>query len=433
MLVHPKEAGGFAGKMTWRTVKENAFLMIQHYAFGVFGKVRTAWDGDYAKDYRILSKDERHWILAVSENEDEIMQAWDFLKVYLVDQLQAFDEQRAFRLLPDIARDLLVKQERVIKRGPEPLENVQHSALHEAHGPLQGWLWKKGRVVHNWKRRYFVQKGSRLYYFESETTADPKNFIDLSQVENVHQTSAKDIEIVLPNRVFNVQLVEGDERGARYWVEGLQEMHRRSPETYDLVGRCHKDLSEVTLEEVPDSLFVSAAAFRLEILLAQNNRVAQLPMEVHLLKSLTEVHLTNNAFTEFPEVLCRTLSLVEIHLSINQISSIPESISQLVNLEKLSIARNKLLSIPASIGQLTKLRILFLHENDITKIPPEIGSLTSLTHLTLYGNPPLNLPVPNEIVTGDALPRLLDQITSYRLLLKVGRTFEPNAEPKANS
>eukprot|EP01116_Phalansterium_solitarium_P024521 TRINITY_DN9007_c0_g1_i1.p3 TRINITY_DN9007_c0_g1~~TRINITY_DN9007_c0_g1_i1.p3 ORF type:complete len:211 (+),score=56.35 TRINITY_DN9007_c0_g1_i1:738-1370(+) len=210
-------------------------------------------------------------------------------------------------------------------------------------------------------------------------------------------------------------------------------MHRRSPETYDLVGRCHKDLSEVTLEEVPDSLFVSAAAFRLEILLAQNNRVAQLPMEVHLLKSLTEVHLTNNAFTEFPEVLCRTLSLVEIHLSINQISSIPESISQLVNLEKLSIARNKLLSIPASIGQLTKLRILFLHENDITKIPPEIGSLTSLTHLTLYGNPPLNLPVPNEIVTGDALPRLLDQITSYRLLLKVGRTFEPNAEPKANS
>eukprot|EP01028_Stygiella_incarcerata_P006481 TRINITY_DN26465_c0_g1_i1.p1 TRINITY_DN26465_c0_g1~~TRINITY_DN26465_c0_g1_i1.p1 ORF type:complete len:483 (+),score=102.65 TRINITY_DN26465_c0_g1_i1:113-1561(+) len=42
---------------------------------------------------------------------------------------------------------------------------------------LQGWLTKEGRVVKNWKRRFFVLKAGKLVYFKNDTDAkrDPES------------------------------------------------------------------------------------------------------------------------------------------------------------------------------------------------------------------------------------------------------------------
>jgi hypothetical protein len=36
----------------------------------------------------------------------------------------------------------------------------------------QGWLQKKGRKVRNWKKRWFVLKGSRLCYYKTPSDGE---------------------------------------------------------------------------------------------------------------------------------------------------------------------------------------------------------------------------------------------------------------------
>lgn len=46
------------------------------------------------------------------------------------------------------------------------------------------YFFPAGDVVKTWKKRFFKQTGSRLYYSESETTL-PKYFIDLATIDKV--------------------------------------------------------------------------------------------------------------------------------------------------------------------------------------------------------------------------------------------------------
>jgi len=40
----------------------------------------------------------------------------------------------------------------------------------------EGWLWKQGGRVKNWKRRWFIITDGCLFYFETRTVKKNKNF-----------------------------------------------------------------------------------------------------------------------------------------------------------------------------------------------------------------------------------------------------------------
>lgn len=54
---------------------------------------------------------------------------------------------------------------------PEGLEPVMWSKPDK-----QGELKKKGHVVHNWKNRWFILQGDKLYYFKNRTVRASSNY-----------------------------------------------------------------------------------------------------------------------------------------------------------------------------------------------------------------------------------------------------------------
>eukprot|EP00002_Diphylleia_rotans_P039621 TRINITY_DN9225_c0_g1_i1.p1 TRINITY_DN9225_c0_g1~~TRINITY_DN9225_c0_g1_i1.p1 ORF type:complete len:567 (-),score=107.11 TRINITY_DN9225_c0_g1_i1:167-1867(-) len=79
----------------------------------------------------------------------------------------------------------------------------------------QGWLTKEGRIVKNWKKRWFVLQGTQLKYFEDDTEREMKGFIDMTT------------SIVRPNQKEGRQcleiLVEG--RKLIFHADSNQEHH----------------------------------------------------------------------------------------------------------------------------------------------------------------------------------------------------------------
>ena len=50
-----------------------------------------------------------------------------------------------------------------------------------------GFLYKRGRVVKSWRRRFFVVDGDKLAYFEDETRARPLGHIELRKVVDISE------------------------------------------------------------------------------------------------------------------------------------------------------------------------------------------------------------------------------------------------------
>ena len=50
-----------------------------------------------------------------------------------------------------------------------------------------GFLYKRGRLVKSWRRRFFVVDGDRLKYFEDETRARPLGHIELREVVDISE------------------------------------------------------------------------------------------------------------------------------------------------------------------------------------------------------------------------------------------------------
>ena len=69
----------------------------------------------------------------------------------------------------------------------------------------EGWLYKKSRWVGDWRERYFVLKGSKLFFCKNEREA-PHGMINL-----VDCVSAKDADDKA-KRSFALELVLHDER-----------------------------------------------------------------------------------------------------------------------------------------------------------------------------------------------------------------------------
>ncbi|MBK9643453.1 MAG: leucine-rich repeat domain-containing protein [Saprospiraceae bacterium] len=64
-----------------------------------------------------------------------------------------------------------------------------------------------------------------------------------------------------------------------------------------------------------------------------------LPSSFASLRNLLELHLGDNAFEQFPEVICELRSLRTLWLNGNKLSSLPQSFANLRELRELDISR----------------------------------------------------------------------------------------------
>ncbi len=63
--------------------------------------------------------------------------------------------------------------------------------VHDISNPnFEGWLTKQSAWLKDWRRRYFLLKGSKLYFSKSASEA-PHGFIDLSQCMTVKSAELK--------------------------------------------------------------------------------------------------------------------------------------------------------------------------------------------------------------------------------------------------
>ncbi|GAM24520.1 hypothetical protein SAMD00019534_076950 [Acytostelium subglobosum LB1] len=87
---------------------------------------------------------------------------------------------------------------------------------------LQGYLKKQGEkgIVKTYKRRWFQQKDTKLYYYEKEGDTESYGFINLPDMLNV-KTSDTGFELVTPGRTYVMQVFKPSD--LNYWTEGLKE------------------------------------------------------------------------------------------------------------------------------------------------------------------------------------------------------------------
>ncbi|KAH9504825.1 hypothetical protein Btru_062039 [Bulinus truncatus] len=176
------------------------------------------------------------------------------------------------------------------------------------------------------------------------------------------------------------------------------------------------DFSHNNVQILPNYFLQNS--FKLETLIAVNNRLEILPSESLAAEfiRLTTVKLSNNKLLEKepfyiskfilelpnvkivelasngilgipPPSIWKTSMLKELMLSRNSISKLNlEGVRVWSKLEKLSIAHNKISELPKEIGQLTSLQSLDLSHNKLlSTLPDELGKCTRLWEMPLDG------------------------------------------------
>lgn len=91
---------------------------------------------------------------------------------------------------------------------------------------LEGYLEKQGAngLVKAWKKRYFVAKGSKLWYYKQSMSGYDQRagFIDLTAVTKVEQGSGKDkLQFQIHSQSRTWYLAAATEEDVQYWLSGL--------------------------------------------------------------------------------------------------------------------------------------------------------------------------------------------------------------------
>lgn len=77
-------------------------------------------------------------------------------------------------------------------------------------------------------------------------------------------------------------------------------------------------------------------------LLACDNEIKILPLEIGNLSNLEELDLSNNLITVLPKEIGKLSNLKYLNLSDNRLSSLPAEMKQLINLKCINISKNDL-------------------------------------------------------------------------------------------
>ena len=131
----------------------------------------------------------------------------------------------------------------------------------------------------------------------------------------------------------------------------------------------------------------------LEVLHVSDNILKKLPVELGALALLHTLKLCKNfIFKHLPEQLGLLRSVTDLDISQNMIESLPDTIGGLGELVKLNLAHNRLSTVPETIIQCTRLHELYLSSNHIKRLPMHLGKCTPLRILDLQSNLIVEIP-----------------------------------------
>lgn len=130
-----------------------------------------------------------------------------------------------------------------------------------------------------------------------------------------------------------------------------------------------------------------ASLHRLQILILDDNRIQELPEELHRCLHLTSLSVRQNRITTIHSTFWTMSGLKRLDLSHNQIRDL-HGIGHCTSLEELYLAHNLIEEIPAEVGALKAMVCLFLDRNRIVSVPSALFlGCTSLHTLSMHGNP----------------------------------------------
>jgi len=102
---------------------------------------------------------------------------------------------------------------------PAPPQNIKKESGNDI--VKQGYMMKKGDLIKNWKKRYFVLKSNKiLNYYESDNAVMVKGSCSLKKVNNVKKKSGQSFEIDTPKRKWCFACKDEKVRDA--WVQAIQ-------------------------------------------------------------------------------------------------------------------------------------------------------------------------------------------------------------------
>jgi hypothetical protein len=119
--------------------------------------------------------------------------------------------------------------------------------------------------------------------------------------------------------------------------------------------------------------------------------------------NLSNTDRSQDGIKVLPAAICSLTQLQTLIARDNSIDAIPLEMFKLKKLQKLDLGSNKISFIPAAIGELENLETLDLRYNGFGYLPPEIGKCKKLVSLQLWGNKMVEL---EQAVT--QLPELKD-------------------------
>ena len=116
---------------------------------------------------------------------------------------------------------------------------------------------------------------------------------------------------------------------------------------------------------------------RVRQLVLDFNCISFVPIEIGLLRHLTELSLAGNSIASLPSSFYSLTALTFLNLGSNQLTHLSPSIGNLVHLSHLYLPSNRLTSLPSSLRRCERLQHLSLAENKLAW--PEAGALVSKT------------------------------------------------------
>lgn len=133
------------------------------------------------------------------------------------------------------------------------------------------------------------------------------------------------------------------------------------------------DLSYLRITPFPDSLLNDEKLMnywrKLQVLICDDNELAELPTSIGKLSSLQGLYCTNNQLQNLPNSIGKLRSLQKFICYNNQLFELPASVGNLLSLELFDCKGNHLKELPASIYNLKRLARLECADNEITKLP----------------------------------------------------------------
>eukprot|EP00005_Dracoamoeba_jomungandri_P000353 CAMPEP_0174256414 /NCGR_PEP_ID=MMETSP0439-20130205/5650_1 /TAXON_ID=0 /ORGANISM="Stereomyxa ramosa, Strain Chinc5" /LENGTH=1090 /DNA_ID=CAMNT_0015339007 /DNA_START=62 /DNA_END=3331 /DNA_ORIENTATION=- len=140
---------------------------------------------------------------------------------------------------------------------PESFKIKQDSEITiESLTVMTGWMEKLGEkgLRRSWKKRYFEQNGSNLYYYESENSGQALGCIKLVSILRVCPSKSDEVGFGLftPGRVYHLRALSAEERPK--WIAAIKRWHKyykqqRRSESLQSIDEIEWDKLKITFQD----------------------------------------------------------------------------------------------------------------------------------------------------------------------------------------